>query len=269
MTRLCALYGVTRAGYYAWRRRPVSARAAQDRMLQQRMQGLFQQHHGTYGSPRIHRALRAAGWRVSHRRVERLMRTAGLRARVAQIYRANPRLHRFYGQHPNRLWTHVATRPNRIWVGDITYLPVRGRWRFLAVVLDQCSRRVLAWTLGRTRDARLTRTVFDAAVRRRRPRAGLIFHSDRGSEYAAQAFRDRLRTLGVRQSTTRAGAPGDNAHVESFFHSLKAEVIHGARFATDHQLWLALQRYVRYYNHRRLHSSLGYRAPVDYEAPAA
>lgn len=264
MTRLCAVYGVTRAGYYAWRRRPASTPAARDRELQRRIQQVFQQHHGTYGSPRIHRALRAMGWAVSRRRVERLMRTAGLRARVTQIYRANPRLHRFYSQHPNRLWARVATRPDRIGVGDITYLAVAGRGRFLAVVLDQCSRRVLAWTLGRSRDARLTRAVLDAAVRRRRPRGGLIFHSDRGSEYAAQAFRDRLPALGIRQSTTRAGTPGDNAHMESFFHSLKAEVIHGTRFETERVLRLARRSYFRYYNYRRLHSALRYRAPADY-----
>jgi transposase InsO family protein len=263
------LYGVTRAGYYAWRQRSESAHAAQDRELQRRIQQLFQQHRGMYGSPRIERALHAEGCAVSRRRVERLMRRAGLRARVVQIYRANPRLHRFYGQHPNRLWTRVATRPDRIWVGDITYLPVVGRWHFLAVVLDQYSRRVLAWALGRSRDARLTRTVLNAAVRRRRPRAGLVFHSDRGSEYAAQAFRDRLRTLGIRQSATRVGTPGDNAHMESFFHSLKAEVVHGARFVTAQQLRLALRGYFRYYNHRRLHSALGYRAPVEYESRAA
>ncbi|HEV2751970.1 MAG TPA: IS3 family transposase [Gemmatimonadales bacterium] len=163
----------------------------------------------------------------------------------------------------------MARRPDRIWVGDITYVPVVGRWWFLAVVLDQCSRRVLAWTLGRTRDARLTRTVLDAAVRRRHPRTGLVFHSDRGSEYAAAAFRDRLRALGIRQSATRVGTPGDNAHMESFFHSLKAEVVHGAHFGTARQLRLALRRYFRYYNHRRLHSALGYCSPVDYESRAA
>ena len=269
MTRLCAVYGVTRGGYYAWRRRPVSRHAAQDRELQRRIQQLFQQHRGAYGSPRIQRALHAAGWAVSCRRVARLMCSAGLRARVVQIYRANPRLHRFYGQHPNRLWARVATRPDQIWVGDITYLPIGGRWRFLAVVLDQCSRRVLAWKLSRTRDARLTRGVLDAAVRRRRPRTGLIFHSDRGSEYAGHAFRDRLRALGIRQSTTRGGTPGDNAHMESFFHSLKAELIHGARFATARALRLALGGYFRYYNYRRLHSALRYRAPADYEARVA
>ena len=268
MTRLCALYGVTPAGYYAWRRRGESRHAEQDRRLTQRITALFRRHRGRYGSPRIYRELTAEGWRVSRRRVERLMRAAGLRARVARVYRANPALHRFYGQHPNRLPHDGAQRPDQVWVGDITYIPVGTRWRFLAVVLDQYSRRVLAWTLGRRRDARLTRAVLDAAVRRRRPGRGLIFHSDRGSEYAAAAFRDRLVALGLQQSAAQRG-PEDNAHIESFFHSLKAEVIHGARFATETALRHELGRYVRYYNHRRLHSALGYQSPVDYESCAA
>jgi len=268
VTRLCALYGVTRAGYYAWRRRPASARAEQDRKLSQRIVALFTTHRGRYGSPRIHRELQGEGWRVSRRRVERLMRAAGLRARVARVYRANPGLHRFYGQHPNRLPASGARRPDRVWVSDITYVPVGEQWRLLAVVLDQCSRRVLAWALGRRRDARLTRAVVDAAVRRRRPRRGLIFHTDRGSEYVGAALRDRLAALGMRQSSARRG-PEDNAHIESFFHSLKAEVLHGTRFATEAALRHALAHYVRYYNHRRLHSALGYRSPVDYESRAA
>jgi transposase InsO family protein len=268
VTRLCALYGVTRAGYYAWRQRPESAHAEQDRQLSQRIVVLFAGHHGRYGSPRIYQALRGEGWRVSRRRVERLMRSAGLRARVARVYRSNPALHRFYGQHPNRVPRGGARRPDQVWVGDITYLPVGGQWRFLAVVLDQYSRRVLAWTLGRRRDARLTRAVLDAAVRRRRPPRGLIFHSDRGSEYVAAAFRDRLAALGLRQSSARRG-PEDNAHIESFFHSLKAEAVHGARFTTEATLRHELGRYLRYYNDRRLHSALGYCSPVDYESRAA
>ncbi len=268
MTRLCALYGVTAAGYYAWRRRPESPHAVQDRKLTQRITALFTAHRGRYGSPRIHRALRGEGWRVSRRRVERLMGTAGLRARVARVYRANPKLHRFFGQHPNRLPRGGARRPDQVWVGDITYLSVGGQWRFLAVVLDQCSRRVLAWRLGRRRNAQLTRAVFDAAMRRRRPPGGLIFHSDRGSEYAAAVFRDRLAALGVHQSSALRG-PGDNAHMESFFHSLKAEVVHGVQFATEAALRRELGGYMRYYNHRRFHSALGYRSPVDYESRAA
>jgi transposase InsO family protein len=200
--------------------------------------------------------------------VERLMRTAGLRARVARVYRANPALHRFYEQHPNRLPRNGARRRDHVWLGDITYLPLGRGWRFLAAVLDQRSRRAVAWRLGRRRDARLTRAVLDAAVRRRRPPPGLIFHSDRGSEYSAAAFRDRLGALGIRQSSARRG-PEDNAHMESFFHSLKAELVHGTQFATEATLRRAVGRYIRYYNHRRLHSALGYRSPVDYEAGAA
>ncbi len=268
MTRLCALYGVTAAGYYAWRRRPESPHAVQDRKLTQRITALFTAHRGRYGSPRIYRALRGEGWRVSRRRVERLMGTAGLRARVARVYRANPKLHRFFGQHPNRLPRGGARRPDQVWVGDITYLSVGGQWRFLAVVLDQWSRRVLAWRLGRRRRAQLTRAVFDAAMRRRRPPGGLIIHSDRGSEYAAAVFRDRLAALGVHQSSALRG-PEDNAHMESFFHSLKAEVVHGVQFATEAALRRELGGYMVYYNHRRFHSALGYRSPVDYESRAA
>lgn len=147
-TRLCRLSGVTAAGYYAWRQRGESRHAEQDRQLRQQITKSFRAHRGRYGSPRIWEELQAAGWRVSRRRVERLMRPAGLRARVVRVYRANPALHRFFGPHPNRLPRHGARRPDQIWVGDITYLPVGRRWRFLAVVLDQCSRRVLAWRLG-------------------------------------------------------------------------------------------------------------------------
>jgi transposase InsO family protein len=258
---------VTRAGYYAWQRRPLSAHAEQDRELSEQIVAIFAAHHGRYGSPRIHRELIGAGWRVSRRRVERLMRAAGLRARVARVYRANPALHRFFGQHPNRLPAAGARRPDQVWVGDVTYLPVAGRWRFLAVVLDQCSRRVLAWTLGRRRDAHLTRQVLDAAVRRRRPPRGLVFHSDRGSEYVGATLRDRLRALGIRQSSALRG-PEDNAHMESFFHSLKAELVHGVRFATETALRQSIAGYVRYYNHRRIHSALAYRSPVDYESCA-
>jgi transposase InsO family protein len=184
---------------------------------------------------------------------------------VVRIYRSNPRLHRFFEQHPNRLWKRRAKGPNQIWVGDITYLPVAGRWRFLAVVMDQYSRRVLGWSLGLARGAKLPRAAFEHALKRRRPKPGLIFHSDRGSEYSALELRQRLTQLGIRQSMTRGGSPADNAHMESFFHTLKADVVHGVAFLDDRQLRSCLRRYVHYYNHQRLHSSLGYRSPVEYE----
>jgi putative transposase len=135
--------------------------------------------------------------------------------------------------------------------------------------LDQYSRRVLGWSMGRSRGTQLTRTAFDLAVRRRQPRRRLIFHSDRGSEYAGHAFGERLASLGVQQSMTRGGTPSDNAHAESFFHSLKADVVHGCRFADDRQLRACIKSYVQYYNHKRMHSSLGYRSPVEYERRVA
>lgn len=269
MTRLCRLFAVTRPGYYAWCKRPASARQAQDRVLLGEIRAIFEGSGGTYGSPRIQRALMGRGQRVSRRRVERLMRGDGLRGRVARVYRGKAGTHRWFGQHPNHVRRTQATRPNQIWVADITYLSVAGRWWYLAVVLDQYSRRVLAWRLGSIRDSRLTRAVVDAALRRRRPTAGLIFHSDRGSEYLGAPLRDRLVALDVCQSMTGGGAPGENAHMESFFHSLKADVIHGRSFHAVTALRQQLCRYLRYYNHQRLHSALGYRSPVDYEDDAA
>ena len=268
MSRLCALYGVSRAGYYAWQCREESAHSEQDRELSQAIRRIFEASAGTYGSPRVQQELLAEGQKGSRRRVERLMRSAGLRGRVVRVYRSNPRLHRLYGQHPNRLWERQVKRPNGIWVGDVTYLRVVKHWCYLALVMDRFSRRVVGWSLKRVRGTQLTRAAFDQAYRRRRPRK-LIFHSDRGIEYAAPAFRDRLKALGVRQSMTRGGTPGDNAHAESFFHSLKADVVHGVEFASDESLRSCVRRYVHYYNHQRLHSSLGYRSPVEYERQVA
>ena len=269
MTRLCRLFAVTRPGYYAWRQRPTSRRQRQDRVLLEDMRAIFEQSGGTYGSPRIHQALTARGYRLSRRRVERLMRVGGWRARVARVYRRTTGTHRWFGQYPNRVRGTQASAPNQIWVGDLTYLAVAGRWWYLAAVLDQYSRRVLAWRLAATRDSALTRAVVDAALRRRRPRVGMIFHSDRGSEFLGTPFRQRLTCSGVQQSMTKGGAPDENAHMESFFHSLKAEMIHGRSFAAVGELRQQLRRYLRYYNYQRLHSALGYQSPVDYERGAA
>lgn len=150
MTRLCRLFAVTRQGYYAWRQRPTSPRQVQDRVLLEEMRVIFEASGGTYGSPRIHRVLTTRGHRVSRRRVERLMRLGGWRARVARVYRRTAGTHRWFGQHPNHVRRTQATGPNQIWVGDLTYLAVAGRWWYLAAVLDQYSRRLLAWRLGAT-----------------------------------------------------------------------------------------------------------------------
>jgi putative transposase len=266
---VCALYGVTRVGYYAWRRRGESPRRGQDRRLLSTIRTLFETSRGTYGSPRIHQALRAAGTRVSRRRVERLMREAGLRARAARLYRAIPGLHAFFTSIPNRQLARMTTGPDQVWVGDITYLKVGGTWRYLAVVMDRYSRRIIGWSLGRRKDARLTLAALNHAVVNRRPPPGLLFHTDRGIEYAAYAFRTRLAALGFVQSMNRPREITDNAHMESFFHSMKTDVIHGAGFVNPEEVAPLLRRYFPYYNRVRWHAGLGYRSPVDYEAPGA
>ena len=235
---------MTRSGYYAWRGRAESAHTVQDRNLLDQIRRLFARHGGRYGSPRIHHELAVRG------------------------YRGKAGVHRFYTAQPNLLRRGAASRVDHVWVGDITYLAVAGGWRYLAVVMDQCSRRILAWTLQSRRDSQVTRAVLDAALRRRHPKAGLIFHSDRGSEYLAQPFRVYLQAHGIRQSASTAG-PGDNAHMESFFHSLKAEVIRGCHFATEHEVRAVLRSYIRYYNETRAHSALGYRSPIAFERQAA
>lgn len=265
---MCALYGVTRAGYYAWQRRGESARRQQDWTLLGKIRAIFEQSRGTYGSPRIQRALVAGGTRVSRRRVERLMREAGLRARAAKLYRANPGLHGFFTSIPNRQLDRLATGPDQVWVGDITYLKVAGAWRYLAVVMDRYSRRIVGWSLGRLKDARLTLAALNRAVSNRRPHPGVIFQTDRGIEYAAYAFRHRLAALGFVQSMNRPGELADNAHVESFFHSMKTDAVHGVRFPSEGALNRLLRSYILYYNQVRLHSALGYRSPIDFEARA-
>lgn len=269
MNRICALYGVTRPGYYAWRGRGESTRRRQDRSLLRLIQASFGKSRGTYGSPRIHRALRAAGTRISRRRVERLMREAGLRARAGRLYRAIPGLHAFFTSIPNRQRARVATGPDQVWVGDITSLRVGGAWRYLAVVMDRYSRRIVGWSLGRQKDARLTLAALNHAVVNRHPGPGLIFHTDRGIEYAAYAFRARLAGLRIVQSMNRPREVTDNAHMESFFHSMKTDVVHGVSVASPEELGRLLRRYIPYYNRVRLHSGLGYRSPVDYEARRA
>jgi transposase InsO family protein len=236
----------------------------QDRRLSTAIQRIFAAHEGRYGSPRVHRVLTRRGWRVSRRRVARLMRLAGLRAKAVRGYRAKVGTHRFYDAIPNRLRGVSVTQPNQVWVGDITYLAVGQRWCYLAVVLDQYSRRVLEWTLTQRRDARVTRAVLTAAARAPRSER----HLSQRSEYMAVPFRACVTDLGLLQSASTRG-PEDNSHVESFFQSLKAELTRGVVFTTPAILRGALQRYIRYDDGTRLHSALDYRSPVAFESCAA
>ena len=230
---------------------------------------IFEASDGTYGSPRIHEALRQAGIKVGRKRVARLMREGDLKARAARIYRRMPGTRRFFGDIPNRVLEIKTTAPGQVWVGDVTYLKVGNSWRYLAVVMDRHSRRVLGWRLGARRDLTLTMGALNRAVARHWFSSGLIFHSDRGVEFSAYAFRARLAALSITQSMKRPREIGDNAFIESFFHSMKAEAIHARAFANDQALRETVSSYIRRYNLTRLHSSLGYRSPIDYERTVA
>ena len=258
---------MTPGGFYAWLGRAENAHATQDRVLTREITRRFHQHKARYGSPRIYQLLTDAGWAVSRRRIARLMRAAGLRAKAVQGYRAKAKMHQRYARHPNRLWETTVTAPTQVWVGDITFLKVGTTWRYLAIVMDQHSRRTLGWTLTARGTAAVTCGVLTRAARGR-PTAGVIFHSDRGSEYMGAVFCAHVAQFGMLQGANVSG-PGDNAHAESFVHSLKAELTRGVTFRTASDLRRELARYLRYYNTIRLHSGLSYRSPLACERQAA
>jgi putative transposase len=263
---MCRLYGVTRAGYYAWRRRQPSDHAQRDAVLLEKVRQVFAEHQGHYGSPRVHGALMHAGERVGCKRIARLMRQHHLRASIADRYRSRAGVKAFFGSIPNRQLDVLADAPDRVWVGDVTYLKLGRDWRYLAVIMDKHSRRVLAWSLKRQRTVALTLAALRRAAHARRPKAGLVFHSDRGIEYAAAAYRDRLSALGIVQSMNRPRSMNDNAHMESFFHTMKAELHRKLHVSCDAQLRRVIGNYMDYYNHRRGHTGLAHHSPVAFEA---
>jgi len=262
---MCRLYGVTRAGFYAWRSRERSERERQNEALIEEIRAADSESRGTYGSPRVHQVLRRRGHRVGKHRVARLMRRHGIKARVATIRYTSPSTQRFFASVRNEQLELKLERPDQVWVADITYLKVGAIYRYLAVVMDKYTRRVLGWAYGPRKDAVLTLRALNSAVRRRRPQRGLVFHTGRGTEYAGAAFKRRLAELGITQSMNRPGKVTDNAFIESFFHSMKSEICHGVRFEEDSVIREALKRYVPFYNTDRLHSSLHYVSPATFE----
>ena len=261
---MCRVYGVTRAGFYAWRQRlPIRDEATAG--LVAAIRQAHADSRGTYGSPRIYRQLQRQGVRVGENRIAWLMRQHGLKGRVATHRYTNPAMKRFYGNLPNRQHAHPAETTDQVWVGDITYLKVGPVYRYLAVVLDRCSRAVIGWSYGARKDVGLTLRALNRAIHNRKPAPGLIFHTDRGIEYAAKAFRQRLAQLGITQSMNRPGKVTDNAFIESFFHSMKGEAIHGCCFDKDEEMLTTLRSYIHFYNRSRIHSSLNYLSPREYE----
>lgn len=266
---MCRVLEVSRAGYYAWRARPLAERVKEDRVLSERIRKIHDQVEQRYGSPRVHQELRALGIHCGKKRVERLMRADGLRAKSARRFRVTTQSSHREPVAPNHLDRQFAveshSRPNRTWAADITYLPTREGWLYLAVILDLASRRVVGWALRTRLDQELALTALRMALRHRGAHGGL-HHSDRGVQYASAAYRQLLDDAGFTVSMSRVGDCWDNAVVESFFATLTKELLIDGLFETRAEASRALFEFIEiWYNRQRRHSTLGYRTPVEFE----
>lgn len=267
LAMLCRVLQVSRSAYYAWLQRPASARAQQDQRLTQEIQAIHERSRHTYGSPRIHAELQAQGMGCSEKRVARLMHNCGLKARQRRRYQKTTDSQHSLPVAANVLGQQFQVQQlNQVWAGDITYVWTQEGWLYLAVVLDLCSRRVVGWHMAPSLEAPLVIKAFDMAWQQCRPEPGLLHHSDRGSQYASGAFQEVLTQHGMVCSMSRKGNCWDNAPVESFFATLKTELISGQRYVTRAEAKSAIFDYIEvFYNRQRRHSTLGYRSPLEYE----
>ena len=267
LSELCEVLGVSVSGYRAWTRGGTAQRQGlTDDQLLVLLQSIQTEVKGAYGSPRMVRELRARGFRASKARVERLMRENGLRARHKRRYKATTDSQHTLPVAENRLARDFSPRgPNQVWTSDITYLWTDEGWLSLAIVLDLFNREVVGWSLKPRMTADLVVDALTMAWFRRQPAPGLIHHSDRGSQYASQAFQEALAAYGMLGSMSRKGNCWDNAPTESWFNSLENERVFGERFATREAMKATAVEYIEvFYNRRRLHSTLGYTSPVQY-----
>lgn len=264
---LCRLFEVSPQGYYAFARRPASRRVVDEAELCAAIRKVFIESGETYGSPRVLRELRARGLRTSKRRVERAMRGMGLTPPRRRKWVQTTLRDASHPVAPNELARDfTATRPNERWVTDITYVWTDEGWAYAAVILDLFSRCVVGWSLDVTATTQLTLRALQNAVQKRKPTAGLLHHSDRGCQYTSVEYRQRLDALGVTVSMSRKGNCWDNAVAESFFASLKSELVHRRAWRNILELRSALFEYIEvFYNRRRLHSSLDYNTPASVE----
>jgi transposase InsO family protein len=268
---LCRALGVTRQGYYAYAKRPPNPRQQEQQQLHARIRELHEENRQTYGSPRIREALRREGTRVSKTRVERAMRALRLETVVPRRFQVTTKAdatQRFEDNVLDRDFT--AVRPNERWVSDITYVETDRGWCYVAVILDLFSRAVVGWSVETTMHAKLATKALSMAIQRRRPGPGLLHHSDRGCQYTSTEYRDLLRNHGVTVSKSRKGDCWDNAVAESFFATLKRELLSRSQWPGPLAVRDAMFEYIEtFYNRRRLHSTLGYKTPVQVESEHA
>jgi len=265
---MCHSLGVSRSGFYAYDRAPISRREKEDMGLLNQIIASHRQSRRTYGSPRITSDLKDQGQCVGKNRVARLMRTHGIKAKKIKKHK-----HTTQSNHNEILAPDLvnqqffATEPDKIWVSDITYIRTGQGWLYLCVFMDLFSRRIVGWAMDHHMEADLVIQAFDMAFNQRQPGKGLIIHSDRGVQYTSASFRRKLIACGARQSMGRKGSCYDNACCESFFHTLKTEEVYFNRYCTRAEARLSIFEYIEgWYNIKRRHSTLGYKAPSEYES---
>lgn len=268
LTWLCAALAVSRSGYYAWRTRPESGRAQRDRALLTAIQRMHTQTRARYGAVKLWRALTRTGVVCGRERVARLRRQHGIVAQRTRRFRVMTEHHHWTPPAPNRLTPGLyPTALNRIWAGDLTAIPTRAGWLHLAVVLDLCSRRVVGWAMSTSADRLTVIQALRMALARRQPRPGVIHHTDQGVQYTSPLYRALLARHGLIASMSRKGNCYDNAAVETFFSTLKNELIHDRHYQTREAARAEIFEYVEvFYNRERLHQSLGYVSPEEFEA---
>lgn len=269
--RLCKVLDVSPSGYFAWKNRPASRRQREDLVLLAHVRSAFSLSHETYGSPRMTHEVREQGLMAGRRRVARLMRENGLRARQPRRFRRTTDSQHAFPVAPNRLdQDFAAAAPNEKWGTDLSYIWTREGWLYLAVVIDLYARRVVGWAAGDRLHKELALTALRRALVMRRPATGLLHHSDRGSQYCSNEYQAELRRYGIVISMSGKGNCYDNAMVETFFKTLKSELVWRTVFQTRAKATEALARYIDgFYNPRRRHSALGFVSPIQFEKRSA
>ena len=267
ITVLCYTLQVPRSGYYAWCQCPDSVRAQEDRRLRDIIQVAFTNSHATYGSPRLYVALHQQGETCGRHRIARVMHEAGIVAKHRRKFCATTNSRHDLPVAANRLNRQFTpTAPHQAWVSDITYVSTGEGWLYLATVMDLAFRGIVGWAMATRIDRTLVSAALTDALQRRRPAPGLLLHSDRGSQYASADYQALLTQHGLIPSMSRKGNCWDNAPMESFYHSLKVEWLHGQTFRTRAEARQAIFTFIEvWYNRQRLHSALGYRSPEAYE----
>jgi len=268
---MCERFGVSTSGFYTWEKRANKPKKNNDAALLKHIRRIHKGRKRCYGSPRVYKQLRRMGIMCSRRRVARIMRENGIKATVVGLYYYNPKRR----DHYQRVENHLAEQPaptvvNHQWVADFTYLKTKqNRWVYLATIMDLFSRKIIGWSISRVRNTDFTQSSLEMAIRKRTPLEGAIFHTDQGIEYAADKFQQALTTAKLKPSMSGKDRCLDNATAESFFHTFKTESFYQRRFNNMQEIRKEFIGYIDFYNNEKLHSSLDYMSPNEFEKLAA